>query len=236
MTAAWATCWTSASGKTISGAWPPSSRLRRLTWSAERLISSLPTSVEPVKLILRTAGCSKNASAIGRGSPITRLATPGGQPGIGQALEHQDQGQRRLVGRPAHDRAADGQRRRDLAAGQRGREVPGRDRADHAHRVLDRIMTLGDIRGRNDPTVGPLALLGEPLEGVGRVQHLHLGLGERLALLLRQGSGDPVGALAHQLGGLLQDLGTIVDRRRHATPGNARAAASIARSASSRPP
>ncbi len=63
MTAAWATCFTSASGKTINGAWPPSSRLSRLTWSAERRISSLPTSVEPVKLILRTAGCSKKASA-----------------------------------------------------------------------------------------------------------------------------------------------------------------------------
>ena len=99
MTAAWATCSTSASGKTISGAWPPSSRLSRLTPSAERRISSLPTSVEPVKLILRTAGCSKKASAIGRAGPITRLATPGGHAGVGQALEHLDQGQRRLLGR-----------------------------------------------------------------------------------------------------------------------------------------
>ena len=43
----------SASGKTMNGAWPPSSRLRRFTWSAAPRISCLPTSVEPVKLILR---------------------------------------------------------------------------------------------------------------------------------------------------------------------------------------
>ena len=54
-TAAWATWATSASGKTINGAWPPSSRLSRLTWSADRRISSLPTRVDPVKLIFRTA-------------------------------------------------------------------------------------------------------------------------------------------------------------------------------------
>ena len=36
------------------GAWPPSSSDSRLTWSAERRISSLPTSVEPVNEILRT--------------------------------------------------------------------------------------------------------------------------------------------------------------------------------------
>ena len=80
MTAACATWATSASGKTIRGAWPPNSRLRRFTPSADRRISSLPTSVEPVKLILRTSGRSKKASAAGRAGPITRLATPGGRP------------------------------------------------------------------------------------------------------------------------------------------------------------
>ena len=68
---------------------------------------------------------------------------------------------------------------------------------------------------RDDLAVGPLALLGEPLEGVGRVQDLGLGLGERLALLHRQGAGDGVGPLAHQVGGLLEDLGPVVGGRLH---------------------
>ena len=38
---------------------------------------------------------------------------------------------------------------------------------------------------RDDLPVGPLAFLGEPLERVGRVHHLALRLGQRLALLHR---------------------------------------------------
>src|SRR5215207_11527028 len=43
----------SASSKTMNGAWPPSSRLRRFIVSAAWRIRSLPTSVEPVKESLR---------------------------------------------------------------------------------------------------------------------------------------------------------------------------------------
>ena len=46
------------------------------------------------------------------------------------------------------------------------------------------------------------------------------GLGERFALLLRQGAGNLVSALAHQLGRLLEDLGAVVDRK--STPGRER--------------
>ena len=75
-----------------------------LDLSAERRISSLPTSVEPVKLILRTAGCSKKTSASApRRARCTRLATPGGQAGVGQALEHLDQASA-ASGRPAGSR------------------------------------------------------------------------------------------------------------------------------------
>ena len=78
-TAALATASGSASGKTMNGACPPSSRLSRLTWSAAARISCLPTSVDPVKLTLRTAGLVMNSSAISAAGPMTRLATPAGQ-------------------------------------------------------------------------------------------------------------------------------------------------------------
>src|SRR5260370_1154833 len=71
---------TSTSGKMMTGAWPPSSKEIRFTWPAARRISSLPTSVEPVKLILRTARFSMNSSVISCGAPVTRFATPGGPP------------------------------------------------------------------------------------------------------------------------------------------------------------
>src|SRR3954463_766839 len=111
----------SASGKTMNGACPPSSRLTRLTCSAQPRSSCLPTSVEPVKLILRQTGFSRNSSAISWAGPMTRVATPGGGPvagvaqaggqaGLGQALEPLDQAQGRLAGRPADDGAAGRQR------------------------------------------------------------------------------------------------------------------------------
>ena len=79
-TAALATTSGSASGKMIIGACPPSSRLRRFTWSAAARIKSLPTRVEPVKLIFRTAGFSMNSAAISSPGPTMKLATPGGSP------------------------------------------------------------------------------------------------------------------------------------------------------------
>src|SRR5271157_4604474 len=81
-------------------------------------------------------------------------------------------------------------------------------------------MTLGDVHRGDDPTIGTLAFLREPLEGVGRVQDFEPGLGERLALLLGQGAGDLVDSLAHQVGRPLEDLGTIVSRQ--GTPGRKR--------------
>ena len=85
-----------------------------------------------MKLILRTAGCSKKASAIGRDGPITRLATPGGSPA---SARHSNiwikvsgvwSAGRLTTVQPAARAGA------ILRLGKRGREVPGRDRADHA--------------------------------------------------------------------------------------------------------
>ena len=71
----------SASSKTTNGACPPSSSERRLTWSADARMSSLPTSVEPVKEILRTRGSPNSVEAT---SPVRRevmtLTTPAGTP------------------------------------------------------------------------------------------------------------------------------------------------------------
>ena len=131
------------------------------------------------------------------------------QAGVDQALEDLDQAQRRLAGGPADDGAAGRQGRGDLARLQRDREVPRADGPDDADRMLERHVPLARHRVGDDLAVGALAFLGEPLEGVGRVQDLGLGLGQRLALLHGQGAGDGVAPLAHQVGGLLEDLGAV---------------------------
>ena len=70
----------SASSKTSTGACPPSSIVQRLRVAAACLASSLPTSVEPVKLILRGMSEASTRSETGAGSPKTTLSTPSGRP------------------------------------------------------------------------------------------------------------------------------------------------------------
>ena len=73
----------SASSNTMNGALPPSSSETFLTWSAAWRISSLPISVEPVKLSLRTIGLLVSSPPIAGASspsPVTTLNTPAGTP------------------------------------------------------------------------------------------------------------------------------------------------------------
>src|ERR1700730_3227900 len=70
----------SASGKTIAGDFPPSSRdnffrLRAAAWTI-----SLPPSVEPVNATLSTSGCAAKAAPAVSPSPVRMLTTPGGKP------------------------------------------------------------------------------------------------------------------------------------------------------------
>jgi len=70
----------SASSKTRNGALPPSSSVRRLTVSAHCADSSLPTSVEPVNEISRTAGLAHRVRPMAGASPVITLSTPAGSP------------------------------------------------------------------------------------------------------------------------------------------------------------
>ena len=71
---------TSASSKTMKGALPPSSSPTFFTVEAACCISSLPTGVEPVKPMKRTAGCVVMTLPIATASPVTMLSTPLGKP------------------------------------------------------------------------------------------------------------------------------------------------------------
>ncbi len=70
----------SASSKTMKGALPPSSRPTFFTVAAAWRISSLPTSVEPVKPMNFTSAASHQTLPMAGASPVMTLSTPAGMP------------------------------------------------------------------------------------------------------------------------------------------------------------
>src|SRR5437588_6664402 len=70
----------SASSKTMNGALPPNSSDNFLTVPAHCSISSLPISVEPVKVNLRTIGFEVISPPISLAPPVTQEKTPFGTP------------------------------------------------------------------------------------------------------------------------------------------------------------
>jgi hypothetical protein len=59
---------------------PPSSSVTRFTWSAQPAMIDLPTSVEPVKQTLRTAGWVTNRCPTTMPLPGRTVKTPSGSP------------------------------------------------------------------------------------------------------------------------------------------------------------
>src|SRR3984893_3307726 len=70
----------SASSKTMNGALPPNSNDNFLTVPAHCCISNLPTSVEPVKVSLRTIGFEVSSPPTSFDGPVTQENTPFGTP------------------------------------------------------------------------------------------------------------------------------------------------------------
>ena len=144
-----------------------------------------------------------------------QVSDAGRQAGVDHALKDLHQAKRGLARRLADDGAARRESRGDLAGLQRDREIPRADGADDADGMLDDEMAFAGGRVRDHLPVGPFAFFREPFERVGGVQDFALSLGQRLALFQRHGASDGVDPVAHQLGRLLQDLGTIVDGAAH---------------------
>ena len=70
----------SASSKTMNGALPPSSMEVFFTVLAHCSKSSLPTSVEPVNVTLRTVGLPVISAPMARAEPVTTEKMPAGMP------------------------------------------------------------------------------------------------------------------------------------------------------------
>src|SRR5262245_5714562 len=78
--APWTAASRSASSNTMNGALPPSSSPTFFTVDAHCCIRSLPISVEPVKVRMRTSGLEVSSPPIGLDDPVTTLKTPAGMP------------------------------------------------------------------------------------------------------------------------------------------------------------
>ena len=172
----------SASANTTLALLPPSSRVTRFTWSAQPAMICLPTSVEPVKQTLRTSGCVTNRSPDDRALAGQHGEHALGQAGLERELADPHRGQRRDLGRLQHDGVAGGQRRGEAPAGDRHREVPGHDHADHAERLAERHV---EAAGHRDlATEQPLGGGGVVVEAVADVAGLPAGVADGVAGVL----------------------------------------------------
>ena len=168
----------SASAKTRLADLPPSSSVTRLMVPAAPCMIPRPTSVEPVKAILATPGCSTSRRPTTRPGPASTLTTPGGMP-ASVARSEGERGQRGQLGRLEHDGVAGGQGRGQLPGGDGEREVPGHDQPHHPQRLPEgQVDPAGHRDGVAEQPLGGAGVVGE---GVGHHAHLAPGVGDRLA-------------------------------------------------------
>ena len=123
---------TSASSRTTKGPLPPISR--RSALPAARSATRCPVSIEPMNATACVPGLAAISSPTTGPGPVTRLTTPGRDPGVRDALGQRDgtYGGRRSS-RP-DDRVAGRERRSDDLGGHRVGPVPRRDDADDSAR------------------------------------------------------------------------------------------------------
>jgi hypothetical protein len=167
----------------IMGSEPPSSSVTRLEPGAASAATRSPVGVEPVKATLRTSGCVTSASPATGPVPVTTFSTPGGSPASVRISARRSvvngvvSAGLATTGVPAQER------RPELVAQQRRREVPRDDRRDDPERPADDPPVHAGV----EPVDGdPADLLLHPrvvLERVRRLAQLDPRLPQRLALL-----------------------------------------------------
>ena len=199
----------SASAKKMFGDLPPSSSEIFFSVSAAPRMIVLPTSALPVNAILSTSGCSTIAAPAVSPSPVTMLTTPGGRPASAKLEASCERGQRRLLGRLQHRRAAGADRRRELPRRHQQRVVPRDDLAGDADRLAQR--EAHRVVGHRDHVAvdlgGQAAVV---LEAGGDVGDVELGFDDRLAGVARFELGELVGAVAHDLRQLEQHAAAVL--------------------------
>ncbi len=173
----------SASAKTTLADLPPSSSVTRLIVSAAPRITPRPTSVEPVKPIFATSGCSTSRWPTTRALADEDVDDAFGDAGLEDELGEPERGERRQLGGLEDDGVAAGERRAELPGGDVEREVPRDDQPDDAERLAEGHV---DAAGDGDRLAVVLVdRAGVEVEDVGDHADLAARAGDRLADVLR---------------------------------------------------
>src|SRR3954470_117428 len=120
----------------MNGALPPSSMLVFLMVGAHCASSFAPTSVDPVKVSLRTSGLPVSSPPVSPEGPVITLQTPAGMPARSARTASASAENGGWPRRPDHAGAAGSPAGASLAGDHGGREVPGRDGGEDADRLL----------------------------------------------------------------------------------------------------
>ncbi len=213
--AATAAASTSASAKTMFADLPPSSSVTRLIVAAADAAIEAPTSVDPVKAILPTSGCSTSRCPQVRPGPTTTFTTPGGTPASARSRAKRTAVSGVSSAGLSTTVLPGGERGRELPRGDREREVPRRDQADDADRLAE---------GHRDPAVDrdrvaeqPLGRRGEVAEGRDRAADLAAGRADRLARVARLEDGELLVGVLQRGREIAQDPGARAGRAARAT-------------------
>jgi hypothetical protein len=196
----------SASAKTRTGPWPPSSSVIGLAPAAARPASDLDRTGK------RHLADDRRCDEL-RGHGV-RHAEHDLQHAFRQARVVQSARQsqcrgRTLLARLDDHAAAGSQRGGQLACRCDRREVPWRESGHRTDRLaLDELQHTGTVGG-DDPSVDAPGFFGKPLEIIGGAQHLVAAFQQRLAFLQRHHGGDMFGPIAYQAGSGLHDGGAF---------------------------
>jgi hypothetical protein len=128
----------SASEKTMSGDFPPSSSDTRFRLPADAFTIDCPVTCDPVNATLSTPGCAASAAPAVSPYPGTMLMTPGGTPASSASSPRRSDVSGASLGRLQHHRAPGRENRTDLPT-VAARPFHRDDRADDADRFLERV-------------------------------------------------------------------------------------------------
>ncbi len=195
---------------------PPSSRVTRLIVQAAPRITSCPTSVEPVKPIFATSGCSIRRWPTTEPLPTSDVEDALGDPRLERELGEQQRRQRRQLGRLQHDGVAAGESGSELPGGDVEREVPRGDQPDDAERL-----TEGEVDAAGDGDRLAEVLVdgaGVVVEDLGDHADLAPRAADRLADIARLDPRQLLGVLLDERGEPAQEPRAVRRERPRARP------------------